>query len=302
MSKVLIGTDFSDSSSLAVRVGMEWAAKWNEKPFLVHVDTLSPKLKKMPIHQVNSPEDVFDFEKWIKDSLGKKLDDQLESLKLDPNQTKVILKTGRVDEQVIEVAKNLDCSLLVVGGKHHDLMDRLFIGSSAEKLAQHSPVPVLVVKNENAIVPKKILLATDFSPLSSKALDWAIKVAKVFSSKIFLFHGISSNFAQYTLDFPFDTTSTKYISQVIQEQKEISLEKVKVYEQKLQENDISFETHVETVLDQNMADALITRSHEWNIDLSILAPHSKTPVQKFLLGSVAIKMLRKADHSLLLIH
>jgi len=60
-----------------------------------------------------------------------------------------------------------------VGSKGLGVLDRFTLGSVSTKLIQHAPCPVLVVKGE-AVPLKRMVLAIDGSPASSKALEYVL--------------------------------------------------------------------------------------------------------------------------------
>ncbi|MBA2849590.1 universal stress protein [Thermosulfuriphilus ammonigenes] len=53
---------------------------------------------------------------------------------------------GRPPEEIVEVAKNLGCDLIVMGSHGHGMLGKLLIGSCTERVLAMAPCPVLVVK------------------------------------------------------------------------------------------------------------------------------------------------------------
>lgn len=50
---------------------------------------------------------------------------------------------------LVDLAKQLDTDLIVLGSAYHSTMDRLLLGSTAESLLSHAPCDVLLVKSDN---------------------------------------------------------------------------------------------------------------------------------------------------------
>jgi len=94
---------------------------------------------------------------------------QLASLKLTGTARK---EQGPVASTILKRAPKRD-GLLVVGSQGLDALDRFTLGSVSTKLIQHAPCPVLVVKGE-AVPVRRILLATDGSAASAKALAFVL--------------------------------------------------------------------------------------------------------------------------------
>jgi nucleotide-binding universal stress UspA family protein len=60
--------------------------------------------------------------------------------------SKIILKEGNIANEIIKVAKNEKCNLIIVGSKGLGATARFFLGSVSNKLANNSPCSVLIVK------------------------------------------------------------------------------------------------------------------------------------------------------------
>jgi len=86
---------------------------------------------------------------------------------------KVITGHGLVARTILKYVKGKG-SLLIVGNRGLDALHRFMLGSVSTKLIHHAPCSVLVVKQESRPL-KKILLATDGSKSSIKALQFLTK-------------------------------------------------------------------------------------------------------------------------------
>ena len=79
---------------------------------------------------------------------------------------------GPVAPTILKHASKRD-GLLVVGSQGLDAFDRFMLGSVSTNLIHHATCPVLVVKEEAAPL-RRILLATDGSEASTKALKFVL--------------------------------------------------------------------------------------------------------------------------------
>ena len=93
----------------------------------------------------------------------------LASLKLNGRACK---DQGPVAPTILKHAPKRD-GLLVVGSQGLDALDRFMLGSISTNLIHHATCPVLVVKEEAAPL-RRILLATDGSEASTKALKFVL--------------------------------------------------------------------------------------------------------------------------------
>ena len=94
---------------------------------------------------------------------------QLAALKLKGTARK---EQGRVAPTILKRTPKRD-GLLVVGSQGLDALDRFMLGSVSTNLIHHATCPVLVVKGEAAPL-RRIILATDGSPASAKALKFVL--------------------------------------------------------------------------------------------------------------------------------
>ncbi|MDO8640535.1 MAG: universal stress protein [Nitrosarchaeum sp.] len=60
--------------------------------------------------------------------------------------SKIIIKEGNIANEIIKLAKNEKCNLIVVGSKGLGSTARFFLGSVSNKLANNSPCSILIIK------------------------------------------------------------------------------------------------------------------------------------------------------------
>jgi nucleotide-binding universal stress UspA family protein len=81
----------------------------------------------------------------VQDKAGKYLDKIKDSLKKDGLAVKVVVVDGRPAEEILDYAKNNKIDLIVMASHGRSGISRWFLGSVAQKVLQHSSVPVLMV-------------------------------------------------------------------------------------------------------------------------------------------------------------
>lgn len=112
----------------------------------------------------------------------------------------LLLNGGDIGGQILESIEKHNVDLLVMGTHGHKGFNRLMLGSVTERMVHEARCPVLVVSRPERgfVAPaeaepvrlKTILLATDFSPNSDRALAYALKWAWEWSAKLILFHAV----------------------------------------------------------------------------------------------------------------
>lgn len=133
----------------------------------------------------------------------------------------------------------------------------------------------------------KILVPIDFSERSKKALQVADKFAKLFDAKITPFY---SHLPISELDEPYALGMSTKIYQNFESLEEQLTDRVK----EIAENNVeSALLDKPTVVLGNAAEGIIDASKEY--DYIIMSSHGRTGFSRFLLGSVAEKVLRLAN-------
>jgi len=57
-----------------------------------------------------------------------------------------IIKEGNISNEIVKLARNKKCNLIIVGSKGLGKTARFFLGSVSSKLANNSPCSILIVK------------------------------------------------------------------------------------------------------------------------------------------------------------
>lgn len=139
---------------------------------------------------------------------------------------------------------------------------------------------------------KKILVPLDGSELAKKALDEAERLAKCFDAEIMLFEVI-----------PFMPIygSPELVTPLIvdEKQKESAQKYLTHLAEELKKRDIKVTTMVRT--GQQVALEIIEFAKESGADLIVMCTHGRSGISRWLLGSVALRVLAHAGAPILLI-
>jgi universal stress protein A len=148
---------------------------------------------------------------------------------------------------------------------------------------------------ENMLKPTKILVPTDFSPDSDKALKQALDIAKQNNAKVFLLHVIGKHIQQSV-----DVYSIDY--RVVQDmEKQIKNSAIEKMEKQLARFPQTKEIETASNIRNGVAyEEILKEQEEKNIDLIVLASLGRTGLAKYLLGNVARIILKEAKCHVLL--
>jgi nucleotide-binding universal stress UspA family protein len=92
---------------------------------------------------------------------------------------KVTVAEGSAAKKIVETAEKEKADLIVMGKKGQSMLEKVLIGSVANHVLRHSPVPVLVTKKgKPPVAIKKILVPTDFTKEEDAEREFAWDLAK----------------------------------------------------------------------------------------------------------------------------
>lgn len=264
INSVIVAIDFSVYSKLVVKEAQTLAREMN-----------------LPIKYVH----VFDYFQTLGDTIQqfeisarKKL---IKTYKLSADAD-IVLRLGDPAQQIIDVAQQSGGQpLIVIGYKGYSRISRFFLGSTAEQIAAVSPFPVWVHRGRRTVIPKKVLVPSDFSLHSDSALSHVKHFEDKLKAQIELFHVIPQ--AIPILDFPGYAELNKNLQK----------EDDKIYESfKKRHPQISAVRSQGAILEK-----IGKRAKKFN--LIALAPSEKSNIVP-LLGRTTTKLLRSGDKPILI--
>lgn len=139
LKKILVPTDFSESSEKAVRYASELASKFGATVHLLHI------VENVPVMYGEggyfTPDTFADLEA----AATKHLETVQCGDGLDV--TRHVLQ-GHPFVEIIRFARDKDVDLIVVGTHGRGAIAHLLLGSVAEKIVRKAPCPVLTVRDQ----------------------------------------------------------------------------------------------------------------------------------------------------------
>jgi nucleotide-binding universal stress UspA family protein len=165
MKKILVATDLSEPSRLAIDHAARLAAEHGSAVTVLHV--FDERDYERPTAEVLAED---------RNSARLALDAVCGELERAGRWAVPLLADGRPDEIIPIAAETDGARLIVVGSLGKGAIERLLVGSVAERVVRRSRIPVLVARPP--VRPfGRILVATDFSTHATEALDAALELA-----------------------------------------------------------------------------------------------------------------------------
>jgi nucleotide-binding universal stress UspA family protein len=296
---ILVPIDFSKVSIEAIETAKRLGQRFSATIHLAHVhhwqypaDFVGPVLSSGFL-----PES-------FQEDRDRQLAEQLKSVAkragLSP-QEQTHIRTGAAPfHEICKLAQEIPADLIVTPTHGHTALKHVFLGSTAERVVQHSPCPVFVVrprkrKSETGrtSTAHTILVPVDFSSCSREGLQYAIGFANEFGAKLILLHVTylgyiysSEGTALYNIPALQEAARKNAQRQMRQLVRSVNFGRAK------------FET---AFTDGSPALDICAFARDHDVDLIITSTHGLTGLEHVLIGSIAEKVVRHAPCSVLVV-
>ncbi|MBL9168822.1 MAG: universal stress protein [Verrucomicrobiales bacterium] len=141
IGRVLVPVDFSDCSLKALHYAVRFAEQFGSKLILTHVVELYPG------DYVFGLKDAIDSNQWRFEQARAQLERTCESLAWPRTvRTERVVLFGKPFHQICDAAKERSIDLIIIATHGRTGLQRLQLGSTAERVVRHAPCPVLVVR------------------------------------------------------------------------------------------------------------------------------------------------------------
>ena len=296
--RILVPTDFSDTSRFAVSRACALARRFDAEIHLVHV---LPLLDLGPVATDMPAVSRMDLEeRWVRAAR-----DELDALARESRVTIRVtseVTRGHPYVEIVRYARAHETDLVVMGTHGRGAVEHMLLGSVAERVVRKAPCPVLTVRlpehafrlpgfeerrdsRTGAPAPataplgtgaatmtlERILFPTDFSDTAEYARGHARELALRFQARLHLLHVVA------------DPVSQDRAGEVESQAEE------RLGELPFRGIDVQRTTRAGHVFVE-----IVRYAADNQIDLIVMGTHGHGPVAHLLLGSVADKVVRKA--------
>lgn len=292
-NRVLVPIDFSRPSLQAIPYALSISRQFGADVHLLHVTDLSqlppPTLMTLPL----VPQAEWDRR------FMKQLQAVAQKYRTDGNVSALEPRAGTAYEEICAAARELKANLIVISTHGYTGYKRAFLGSNAERVVQHSPCPVLVVRQHigGSIDPRTrtgfrlrtILVPTDFSECSRIGSDYGLQLASDFGAELRLVHVINPNAFLYG-----DKYTALDPAQLLQEMEDAAQKRMRSMAARAK-------ARYSVRLIYGSPAVEICKAANEDADLIVISTHGRTGLGHILLGSVAEHVVRYAHCPVLVI-
>lgn len=205
-----------------------------------------------------------------------------------------------VAEGIVHTAQSKGCDLIAMGTHGREGLQRLLLGSVAERVSRLAQVPVLLVRNgEEVGLPQRILAPVDGSQAGRRAFELADGLARVLGAELLVLHVVPPlptpvGEAWATGGIP--VFSWEEVRKALEVEGQAILEAAKGQTQVPQ-----VQTLLRKARGRREAEVIVEVAREERAGLIVMGTHGRSGLERLLLGSVAEGVAYHAPVPLLLV-
>lgn len=273
--RILIAIDSSEPASWALRFASTLASQLGSALGVVHV------LAPLPAAAANAGE--IQSTAGIREA-GNLLVAACSGVSSDVAIDRMF-REGKPAEQIVDVAREWNADLIVVGTHGRHGIKRMVLGSVAADVVKHASCATLCVGRDPGKTQtiRRILVPLDSGPQATFAMEEAAKLANILGASIRLVH-VTPFPGPMEPGFGF---ASKEMSDALRNNAQAFLT---VFNPDLREG-LKVDREVRS---GTTADQILISAAAWPADLIVMGARSKRGLAKFVLGSTAEMVLRRS--------
>jgi len=282
---ILVPVDGSKLAERALSIAMPLAEQHGARLILFHAHE-----KVMPLTMGGGApvRDTALDETWRTEARSylEKLPKRMAKLTTAPMEA--VFRDGRVVPTLVEYANESKADLIVMSTHGRGGFQRMWLGSVADALVRHTKVPVLLVRGTQA--PAKRLANAPPFVRAVVPLDGSDNAERALTETKKLFGRVHARVTLVHVVHPMSEVAGVNLK------RDHAAEVVRDYLEPLAMRTASetLEVRHEVKVDGNVARALVESAEAHDADVIVIAGQGLSGVQRFLVGSVADKLIRTA--------
>jgi nucleotide-binding universal stress UspA family protein len=297
IQNIVVPIDFSQMSVQAIQFARQLALRFGASMHLAHVHEFSYGADFVPSAPPIVPFSFAPYEHDVEQAVLKELESVVRDCGVSSAHCHALTGGPRFEE-ICRLAETIPADLIIMPTHGRTGLKHVFLGSTAERIVQHSFCPVLVTRrnsgpseNGSQFSIKTILVPVDFSKSSREGLRYAIGFANEFGAKIILMH------ATY-LGYIYSSEGTAIYD--IPGLQKVARKKAERQMHEIVRSEDFGKVKFETVLTEGSPVLDICAfAKDHGIDLIITSTHGLTGLKHVLIGSIAEQVVRHASCSVL---
>lgn len=290
--RILVATDFSENATQAVYYAVALADPFGSELTLLHV--VSPFR-----YDPNNPDRRFPQVDELYDEIEKLARERLIRMRQVRKNLAINCELVRglsPAASILDFAEAGNFDLIVMGTHGIAPVKRFLIGSITTRVLRRAAVPVLTLRQAQALDAnpsiKNILVPLDFSEAAREVLAYAVAYAKTFHAHLEFLHVIE----EFIPSSYFDSEEEKM--KLIPRFREKSHQALLKFVADWVPTGVKHDFHVRTGKPHR---EIVAFADEANVDLIVMMSHGQGGVDRLLIGSITEKVVRIAAQPVLVV-
>lgn len=298
--KILVPLDGSQLAEVALPYAEELAGKLGSEITLLHVNVFpaypDPHMSQLYLERVVETTKK-GAQKWAKKPAGR------------ATVVKSVMLTGNPAEQIVEYADKEGIGLIVIATHGQSGIKRWAMGSVADRVVRAATKPVALIRAKGARadvretgVLNKALVPLDGSKEGEAVIPYIEELASRLNVKVILLQVLATGYQTPNVQGYYDYVVFS------ERQMESSKTYIRDYLNKvgapLKQKGITVDIEVRTTIDiksVNAAEEIINFADKTQVDMVAMSTHGRSGVGRWVLGSVADRVLHEGNTPLLLV-
>ena len=139
---IIVATDFSDAAAAGEAQALRVASRFAAELIFVHVAVESPLYGEGPLNMADVRTVYEGARKWA----AAQLEQRVAAARGSGVLSRSVLRVGVPHEEIVRAATEEKAEMVVVGTHGRSGLDRVLLGSVAERVVRLAPCPVLTVR------------------------------------------------------------------------------------------------------------------------------------------------------------
>jgi nucleotide-binding universal stress UspA family protein len=289
LQRILCAVDFSDFSRRALDHALGVARCYGSTVTVLHVVAPAPVTVAEPhyLATVAAPLPVgADLDRAMRDVEQLIAAERVPGVRIDT----AVVEAPQVHREILAHVDRLNANLLVIGTHGRSGFERLFLGSTAEKLLRTAPCPVMTVPPRIADAMAsgpapftRIVCATDLSEHATPTVEYAASLACESHAELTLMHVIDTSPLYVEFAPPAAIDLPAWTEEARQRLHDLAATKVPART-----------TAHEVVCEGTPYREIVRIAAERDADLIVLGVRGRRAIDRWLFGSTAHHVVREA--------
>ncbi|KHE92114.1 MAG: universal stress protein [Candidatus Scalindua rubra] len=288
---ILTATDFSEYSKITLDMCLGAYRCMKTKLYVLHTIEKFPHDSRH-LSSGTNPE-------GIKQKLEEDAIDKIKALipedVMDKGDIIPMVRFGKPFLETIQVAKENSVDLLVIGTHGRAGVDRVMLGSVAEKIVRKADCPVMVIKSIKYTGFKRIIVPIDFSDCSRKALEYAVSIARSHNNRLTILHVYEKSFVEPYVNA---ANSEEKADEIMKEIERVNESKYDEFLKTVDLNGVEYEK----LLKKGIAETdIVEIAMEQQANLIVMGTHGRSGIKHMLIGSTAEQVVRTVHCDIIIV-